>query len=551
MAVSFVERLRNAARVKQIVGVMIRFGFSHVVEQAEHAQRGFFRRFRRGGETPDPEVARMTEPERLRRMIESLGPTFVKIGQILSTRQDVIPDWAVRELRKLQDQVAPLPFEVVRQQVESELGGSLEGLFSEFAPDAVASASLGQVHRAVLPDGTAVAVKVQRPGLDKQIDRDLSVLADMAEMFEGRLGLVSHLKLTRIVDELATTLRDELVYTIEARNAERMTGLLRPSDPIRIPKVFWDLTTTKVLTAELFEADRLTEVDNLTDQQRKTVAPRLANFVLHQILIHGFFHADPHPGNIFVFPDGSIGVVDWGMVGLLSKSSRDSLGEIFIAIVTQDVERLTNEIVHLGLIDHESDVERFRLDLGRALDRYFFLSRREFPLSQVLHKILELSYEHRIQLPAEIPMLIKVLVTTEGTCMELDPDFDLRAAFEPVVKELVGSRFEPGEMVRDIAKTLRQLNRVASDLPRQTAAILGRVEDGRMTVRVENQGLDKSIQHLSVTTQHLATAVLIAAIMIGGGLVHANSPILGTVLLVLGGLGAGMVMFVSWRHNRH
>ncbi len=546
MPVGWVDRLRNAARVKEIVGVAIRFGFSHVVEQAESAQRGLFRRLRRRGETADPELARMGLPERLRLMLEALGPTFVKIGQLLSTRQDVIPPWAVKELRKLQDQVAPMPYETVREVLTAELGAGPETLFAEFAREPTASASLGQVHRAVLQDGAVVAVKIQRPGMGKLVERDLSVLLDLAELLEGRLGFASHLQLTRIVAELARSLRDELVYTIEGRNAERIAGSLKHAPGIRVPRVYWELTTGKVLTCEMLEGQPLSSLDGVDEAERAILAQRLARFVLRMILIDGFFHADPHPGNLIHLPDGSIGVVDWGMVGLLSRSLKDSLDEIFISIVEQDVERLTDEICHLGLVDDESGLQHFRRDLARALDRYFNLTRRDLPLSQVLSTILELSYEHKVQLPAEVPMLIKVLVTTEGTCLELDAGFELRGAFQPVVKEIVGSRLEPSRVARELASGLRTLNRLATDTPRQVHSIMSRMESGRIVFKAENQGLETALRELSASVQALVSAVLVLGLLVAGGLTYRQTPAVGLTALSAGLAGA-LVLFTSLR----
>jgi len=551
VALQIVERLRNAARIKEIAGVAIRYGFGYVVEQAEHhARTGLLARLRRKDTAPDPAVASLDPSERLRRMLEELGPTFVKVGQILSTRQDIIPEWAIRELKKLQDQVAPMPFESVRSIIEEQLGGTLESLFASFDREPLASASIGQVHGATLPDGQHVAVKIQRPGIERRINRDLAVLSDLAVMAEGRLTFVRNLQLTRVVEELGQVLRDELSYTIEGRNAERIANGLKPDGGIRVPKVYWDHTTGKVLTTERFDGVRLTQLEALTEAQRKSAAPRLARFVLRQVLIDGFFHADPHPGNIFVFADGAIGLVDWGMTALLSRTAREGLAEIFIAIVNQDVERLSEEICHLGMVDEESDIDRFRRDLARALDRYFYLSRDEFPLAQVLQRILELTYEHHIQLPAEIPMLIKVLVTTEGTCMALDPSFELKGVFEPLVSELVGAKLEPSQLLRDLTTGLRTVGRSASDLPRQVSAILTRLERGAIVVRTEPRRTPEAIEGLEAPLHRLAAALLFCALLLAGGLVYPSNRGFGLGFLIAGASGAWILLLSMWRASR-
>lgn len=545
-----IERVRNAGRMNQILRVAIRFGFEHVIEQAGHVGLRLVRRFRRAGQQPDPTLQRLTVAERLRRMLEELGPVFVKAGQLLSTRPDLVPDWMIAELRKLRDEVPPMPFEDVRAVIEEEFGVPLESRFAEFSPTAVASASVGQVHRAVLPDGQVVAVKVQRRGIGPLIERDLSILSDLATTFQERLERVRHLNLPALAEDFAQALRDELVYTVEGRNSERAAKGLDPANRIRVPKVYWDLTTARVLTTELFDGRPLSEPDQPPEAYRSDIARRLANAILHQILVEGFFHADPHAGNLLCFPDGSLGLLDWGQVGILTRSLRESLGEIFIATVTQDVERLTDEICHLGLVNDDAQIERFRHDLGRALDRYFFLPRRDFPLSEVLHRILELSYEHRVQLPSELPLLIKVLVTTEGTCLELDPAFDLRAAFQPVVKELVGARLEPGKLAQDLGSGLRQLNRLLSETPRQVATILGRIESGSLRLRVEDAQVESAAQALARAANRLTAAVLVTAGLIGGALMYPVQPHTGLAAFAAGLVGMIVVVAALWRGRR-
>lgn len=543
------ERVRNWARVRQIVAVAMRYGFQQAVQEAESAQKGLLRRFRREEATPDPALARMASGERLRRMLEALGPTFIKLGQLLSTRPDLVPRWAVDELVKLQDRVAPMPLEVVRAQLEAELGAPPERLFRSFDPEPLGTASLGQVHRAVLPSGEVVAVKVQRPGIEKVVQRDLSVLADLAEMFEGRLGMTRHIKLTKVVAELNQALRDELVYTIEGRNAERMMQIVTPDDRVRIPKIYWPLTTARILTTEMFEAAKLTDPDQPPPAMRPELARRLARFALKQILIEGFFHCDPHAGNLMVFPDGSLGVIDWGQVGILTRRMRESLDEIFIGIATRDTERLTEEIVRLGLADEHSDLEGFRYDLNRSLDRYFHLPRTEFPLSSVLRTILELSYEHGVHLPTEVPMLIKVLVATEGTCLGLDPAFDLRAEFAPVARQIVGAQFDPEQVLKHLVAGGRQLNRFVTALPRQLANILDRVEGGNLTVRVERD-LEGPTRQVGRSINRLSLAAVGGGVMVAGALTMDHHPTLGMTVFLSGAVAAVLVVIAVLRGER-
>jgi ubiquinone biosynthesis protein len=543
-----IERVRNAARINQVLRVALRYGFHAIVAQAQEARRGLFRRV--WPSTPaDPAVARLTTGERLRRMLEELGPTFVKLGQLLSTRPDLIPPWAAEELVKLQDHVAPLPIEQVRATIESELSAPLDQLFAQFDETPLGTASLGQVHRAVLRNGDVVAVKVQRPGIERVIDRDLSVLSDLAEMLEGRLRWTRHISLTRVVENLSEYMRDELVYTIEGRNAERMTQALDPDDLVRIPKVYWKLTTSRVLTCEMFEAAKLTDADQPPPELRSPLAHRLARVVLNQILIEGFFHADPHPGNLMVFPDGALGIIDWGQCGLLPRQLRESLDEIFIALAMRDSERLTEEIAHLGLAAEDADLDGFRYDLSRALDRFFHLGRSDYPLSSVLRKILELSYEHAIQLPNEVPMLIKVLATTEGTCLTLDPEFDLRGEFEPLARRLVGAQLDPARLARGLLSNSRQLTRLAGAAPRQVGAILDRLESGTMQFRI-NSDVEEPSRHLGRMLNRLSLSLIVSGLMVAGALAMPHSHTLGMASFSAGLFAAVLVLYSILRNER-
>jgi len=549
MPATVAERIRNAGRINQILTVAMRYGFQQVVEQVQAARRGLLKRVRPVEGSPDPKLGGMGTGERLRRMLEELGPTFIKLGQLLSTRPDLLPAWAIDELVKLQDRLPPMPFALVRLTVETELGAPLEQLFAEFGAEPLGAASLGQVHRAVLPTGEVVAVKVQRPGIDRTIERDLSVLNDLVGMFESRLAVGSQIKLTRAAQELSERLRDELVYTIEARNAERVAKTLTPEDGVRIPRVYWNLTSPRVLTCELFEAVRFTDPDGPPAELRPELARRLARFALRQILLEGFFHADLHPGNLMAFANGDLGIIDWGQVGLLSRRMRDSLDEMFIALATRDTERLTDEIVHLGLAEEHTDLEGFRYDLSRALDRYFHVARRDFPLGSVLRTIMDLSYEHSVQLPAELPMLIKVLVAVEGTCLTLDPEFDLRREMEPVARQVLGRQLSPEQLLRTALSSGRQVARLAQALPRQLTTIMDRMEAGTLAIKV-NTDVEEPGRHLGQMLNRLSLSAIVGGLMVAGALAMPYSQTLGVGTFVAGVLAAMLVLHAILRGER-
>ncbi|MBI5834721.1 MAG: phosphotransferase [Armatimonadetes bacterium] len=549
MPATVTERIRNAGRINQILTVAMRYGFQQIVQQVQAARRGLLKRIRPVEGAPDPKLGGLGTGERLRRMLEELGPTFVKLGQLLSTRPDLMPAWAVEELVKLQDRLPPMSFELVRLTVEGELNAPLEQLFAEFSPQPLGSASLGQVHRAVLHTGEVVAVKVQRPGIDRTIERDLSVLNDLVGMLESRVAVGARMKLARAAQELSERLRDELIYTIEARNAERVAQTLSPEDGVRIPKVYWNLTSPRVLTCELFEAVRFTEPGGPPAALRPELARRLARFALRQILVEGFFHADLHPGNLMAFDNGDLGVIDWGQVGLLSRRMRESLDEIFVGLATRDTERLTDEIVHLGLTEDNAELEGFRYDLSRALDRYYHVPRSDYPLGSILRTIMDLSYEHNVQLPAELPMLIKVLVAVEGTCLSLDPEFDLRREFEPVARQVLGRQLSPEQLLRTMLASGRQLSRLAQAFPRQMTTIMDRMEAGTLALKV-NTDVEEPGRHLGQMLNRLSLSAIVGGLMVAGALAMPYSPALGVGTFCAGVLAAMAVLFAILRGER-
>ncbi|HAZ65036.1 MAG TPA: hypothetical protein DCZ72_15700 [Armatimonadetes bacterium] len=540
------RRLRSWGRVNQVLTIAMRYGFRQARDLLHTARLGRRRSVPVDAQA-DPKLRGKSAGERLRLMLQELGPTYVKLGQLLSTRRDLVPAWAADELAKLQDQVTPLPLGTVRQVVEAELGAPLEQHFTDFSAEPLGSASLGQVHRAVTTDGHKVAVKVQRPGIERVIEDDLSVIGDLVGLLEKHRVLTDKINLRQVYEEVADQLRDELVYTIEARNAERAAQTVEPEEGVRIPKVYWPLTTSRVLCTELFEAAKLSDPDQPPDALRVDLSQRLVRFALRQILFDGFFHADLHAGNLMVFPDGKLGLIDWGQVGLLGRRMRDSLDEIFVGIATHDTERLVDEIVAMGLTDDNADLEAFRYDLTRALDRYLHLSRRDYPLGAVLARIMDLSYVHHIALPSELPMLVKVLGAVEGTCLQLNPDFDLRSELEPLVRRLIGRQFQPDQIARSTLANARHLSRLTQALPRQLANLFERVDAGTLVVKVDTD-LDDPGRYLVHMVRSHSVATVACGLMIAGALALGTWPLAGQITFLAGVLaGLGLLLSVIRR----
>lgn len=546
-------RLRNAGRLAQIAAVLVKYGFANLVDSLGdpilRLKYGITQRLSRQPVEAAPlEVQRLAAPVRARLVCEELGPTFIKLGQLLSTRGDLLPAAYIEELKKLQDAVPPIPFQVAKQQIEAELEMPLEALYRDFSPEPLAAASIGQVHTATLPSGQRVAVKVQRPGVDRLIERDLSILLDLAQLLEDRLQFAKHYRLTRLVREFAEALQDELIYTIEAHNASRLGANMAGDNTVRFPQIYWELTTQRVFTSELLQGIPLSDLEKLdaAGYDRSRVATLIAQHALRQILVDGFFHADPHPGNIFALPDGRLGYVDFGIVGRLDRETREILGTLFLSLLSQNTGRAVEELVEIGVVTEESNLEEFEHELDRLLTRTLFTSRREVPVGELLARIMELGYTYRIALPAEFSLLAKTLIMIEGLCLQLDPHFDLSATARPFVRRLVGARIEPGQVAQGLASNLRQINRLLGELPRQFRTILKKTGAGTLTIRVEPRHADPVLHEFRLLANRITVGLVVTGLMIASAVVWGEEvSLLGFHFnLGLAGLmGAGFLCF--------
>ncbi|NLN79587.1 MAG: AarF/ABC1/UbiB kinase family protein, partial [Armatimonadetes bacterium] len=390
-------------------------------------------------------------PAHIREMLEELGPTFVKLGQILSTRPDIIPQPFICELEKLQDNAPTVPINEVLSVIESEFGRRVEDVYLDFTVEPAAAASLAQVHRAILPDGTAVIVKIQRPGIDELVQTDIEILSKRAIFLEDHWDRAKMYGVSDLVDEFALTIREELDFTREGRNTDLLREQLEAEQAIKLPMIYWDLTTRRVLTLEEIYGDKITDYIERSEPQaqRTYLADSLAAAFLKQIFVDGFFHADPHPGNILVTPEEQIGLLDCGMVGRLDTENRAGSTRILMAFEQQDTHVMADEIMNLGISLGEVDVRRFTRDLGKVVRSYYDMPSRSVHMGQLLTRVLNVSVEHRIRLPASYAVLAKVLTNIDGICTQLDPDFNFTAAARSYVGRAVRSELRSDNLINE------------------------------------------------------------------------------------------------------
>lgn len=472
---------------------------------------------------PPKEGPTEAAPVHLREALEELGPTFVKLGQILSSRPDIVPEPFIDELSKLQDTAPTLPVSEVRGVIESEFGADVEELFADFDETPLAAASLGQVHRARLRDGASVIVKVQRPRVRDQVETDIEILYKRARFLESHWERARIYGITDIVDEFALTIREELDYTREARNTERLRENLADVKGVRVPAVHWDLTSPRVLTLEMMEGAKVTDIAKNPPPgvDPREVAHRLASVFLEQIFVDGYFHADPHPGNVLVSEAGEIALVDCGQVGVLDAESRAGAVRMLMAFEEQDTRGFADEVLELGIGQGDVDVRRFTQDLGKVLRRYYDRPSRSVNLGEIFTRVLEVSAEHRIRMPVSFAVLGKVYTNIDGICSQLDPDFNFTQAARSHVGKAVKSELRGEASLVDLYRAVAAARTFLLNLPENLDRLLRKAVEGTLRVEFKHQGLQEVGEEFRTGTNRIAIALVVGASIVGSSLIVA------------------------------
>ena len=535
---------RHWQRYREIAQILLRHGFDQLIDVLELAPfvslPARWLRQRRASED-------WTAPRRLRHALEELGPTFVKLGQILSTRPDLIPPDYVDELIKLQDSAPPFPSAAARELVESELGKPIGELFRSFEDVPIAAASLGQVHRAVMSNGERVVVKVQRPRIEQTINTDLEILFDLARLAQARTPLGEIYDLSEIAEDFADTLRSELDYRREGRHAERFGRNFADDQAIYIPRVYWDLTTRRVLVLEEIQGIKINDLAALDAAKidRHELALESARLIVEQVFVHQFFHADPHPGNFYVIPpraDGDkprIGAMDFGMVGWIDIRTRQHLLRLMVGIVRQDVEALVDEFLKMGVLEWGiSDRIRLERDLRRFLNRYRGLPLKDWRARELVNELMPIAFRHHLRFPSELWLLAKALSMLEGIGRQLDSDFDLFGVAEPYARKLYLESVSPREVGQRAFTSIAEWGEELALLPQQLRRVVERMDRGAFAVSVRDEGRPAQLDRWDRMASRLAASVLIASFIVAVALLLpllASDPwrILAAVLILL------------------
>ncbi len=509
---------RNLGRLSEIAQVAVRHGFGYVFRGN---RLGYLIPGRNG---EDPDAPASERGRRLREMLDELGPTFVKFGQLLSMRPDVLPPDIIAELRGLQDDVRPFPYTAAAQTIEEELGQPIERLFLEFEETPVAAASIGQVHRAVLPNGHRVAVKVQRPGAPRQIEADLSLLYQAARLAKDRVRALDFIDTHELVDEFARAIRQELDYRLEARNAETFRRNFAGHPHVKIPRVYWTYTRTRVLTLEYLEGTQVADVDELelTMDERRRLAYLMTEAWMTMIFQHGFFHGDPHPANILVLgkPD-QIGLVDFGLAGKLTDSDISKATRLFIDAANENVDVLPKRLADLGVRYPREREEQFVAELRELFYRYYGARLSDIDPLQVIREGFSLIYRVNLKLPTRFLLLDRAVATLGSVGIELYPEFNVFEVAKPYARSLMLGRFTPRRMAQTATREAVNLAQIARELPYQVHDILEEVRDGQIEVGFVHKGLDEFTHKVDIAFNRMIVALMVAGGLIGSSLIGA------------------------------
>jgi ubiquinone biosynthesis protein len=455
-------------------------------------------------------------------MLDELGPTFVKFGQLLSTRPDIVPPDIVFELKALQDDVTPFPYEDVEQVIREDLGLTVEQLFLELDREPVAAASIGQVHRAVLPNGKRVVVKVQRPDAPRQIEADIELLYQAAKLVRERVRALQFIDTVAVVDEFARAIRQELDYRNEARNAEKFHRNFTGHPHVRIPKVYWAYSRARVLTLERLDGVHLRDLDTsrYTIEERRRLAYLIAEAWMTMIFRHGFFHADPHPSNIMVLEQSDqIGLVDFGIAGKLSDADMSKLTGLFIDAVNERIEALPKRLAALGVKYPKEREEEFVAELRDVYYRYYGASLAEIDPLQLIREAFSIIYRMHLQLPTRFILLDRAIATLGSVGMELYPDFNVFEVAKPYARELVIERFTPERVARRTMQEGRNYARMLKELPYQVHDTLEQVRDGQVEIGFRHEGLDEMFHRIDLVFNRLVVAIVAGTGVIGSALI--------------------------------
>ncbi|MBP2651470.1 MAG: ubiB 1 [Firmicutes bacterium] len=522
----FGKQFRHIKRYREIATVLANQGFGYLIEGMDLVQK--FPYYERLWIKP-PSENPTDVGERIRLALQQLGPTYIKLGQIASTRPDILPREIIVHLEKLQDEVLAFPYEQVQRLILEELGTSIEELFLDFDSQALAAASIGQVHVATLTTGQKVAVKIQRPDIAATIQTDLEILFEIAVTVENRFSWAKRYQIVDMVDEFAKSLRKELDYTIEARNTEKISIQLKNQKDYYIPTVYWDYSTKKILTTEFLQGVKINQSTILTQQGSNLllVASRFAKGIFQQIFISGFFHGDPHPGNVIVLPNEVIGFLDFGMVGRLGPEMKNCLSALMIGLKRNSSDDLVKALLRIGIVPPQVNLRQVQDDIDLLIDTYYGVPLSKISIGEAITDFFLIAQKHMIRIPADLVLVGKALLTVEGIVKKLDPKLSIFDLVEPFGEKLLLERIQPQAIAEYLWKTAIDFGDIFNNIPKNVKKLGTLVNQGRFHINIALAETEFFLSHLDRISNRLAVSIILLAFSIIMGSIIISSSIMG------------------------
>lgn len=517
LAIRLGRNIRHAGRLQQIITTLVRHGFEDVVQGVgvDRLLDRVKRLFRRS--QVDDEFRRLPYEVRLRKAMEHLGGTFIKLGQILSTRPDLIPHHWAEEFRHLQDDVPPVAFKRIQRRLEEEFPDGVDKVFSWIDPEPLAAGSIAQVHRATLHDGTPIVIKVVRPDIEQMVAADMEILALLAVFIEERLPNPGYSPI-KVVEQFKRELTREMDLLREGRSTERLRRAFAENDDVIFPKVFWEATTSQVLALEMIEGVRLSRMqpDDLSEEEKRLVVARGADAVFRQCLEIGFFHADPHPGNIIALPGGRICFLDCGMTGHIDPTTAEHLADLVQGVVTQDMDQVIYAAIVLSNANPSLAQDRaFRADVWEFISRFSTGSLDDLQVGDLLNDFFEKIRRHRLHCPADLVFLVKAITTIEGVGEDLCPDFDIVSHVRPYVERLIRKRYSLSAMSKRFRDGLWSYAQMAEELPEQLRLLSYDLRNNRIAINLQHSGFEDLMRTIEHASRNIAHSMFIVALTLG------------------------------------
>jgi ubiquinone biosynthesis protein len=548
------RRKKHLKRYREIAQTFSRHGLGHLLQILD-LTKYLPARQKKEEESKRP---RMSTAERLLLALEELGPTFIKLGQLLSTRADLLPPAYIQQLQKLQDQLPSFPFDQVADCLEREFGRPYDNVFAQFNPVPIAAASIGQVHKATLKTGQEVAVKIKRPGIEKILATDIEILYDLASLID-KYGLWKDMyNFREIVREFEHMLSEETNFILEGQHAQNFRANFRDDPTVYIPDIYWPYTTPQILTMEFVNGIKLTNLEEITGQglNRQLIAHRLINAYFRQIFIYGFFHADPHPGNLSVLPGERIVFMDFGIVGKLDDETRLKISDFVLGLVQRDTAAIIRAADELGVIPVYVNRHLLYHDIDKLREKYYTRSLSEINLTDSINEFMHLALKYRMHLPSQLTLLGKALVTVEGVGRQLDPNLQIAEIARPLGARLFRERLSLDNWKKIIKNNFLAYHRLLTNLPQDLTQIINIAKRGELEVKIQRQEQDYVLRKISSLINRLILSILLAALIIATPLLFKykvniyGSFSLARTGLVFGGILILLLLFSLLRNRR-